>query len=92
MPRLVQYWMPRLSVEEAAEVGPPWHLTINGGFSPSGDGVVGIVWPIKQAKCSASGGGWKLDRLDWCEIIADPEVRSIENVGRFLQNPITAPN
>ena len=34
MPRLVQYWICRLSVLEAAEVGPPWLLTRRGGRSP----------------------------------------------------------
>ncbi len=36
MPRLVQYWIPRLSTLEAEAVGPPWHLTTSGGFSPGG--------------------------------------------------------
>ena len=85
MPRLVQYCMLRLSVEEAVEVGPPWHLTF-----AFGRGAIGIVWRIKQAEGSTSGGGRKLDRLDWREIIADTEVSAIENIGGFLQNPIAA--
>jgi hypothetical protein len=36
MPRLVQYWMRRSSAELPDEVGPPWHLTTSGGFSPAG--------------------------------------------------------
>ena len=36
MPRLVQYWIPRLRLDEAEAVGPPWHLTTSGGFSPDG--------------------------------------------------------
>ena len=36
MPRLVQYWVRRSRVLLAAEVGPPWHLTSSGGFSPAG--------------------------------------------------------
>ena len=43
MPRLVQYWMPRLSVEDAAEVGPPWILTTSGGTSPAGAAWSGLV-------------------------------------------------
>ena len=45
---------------------------------------------MKQTEGSATGGCRKLDRLDWREIIADPEVSSIENIGRFPQNPIVA--
>jgi hypothetical protein len=36
MPRLVQYWMRSSRVLEAAAVGPPWHFTTSGGFSPAG--------------------------------------------------------
>ena len=88
MPRLVQYWIPRLSVEEAAEVGPPWHLTSNGGFSHVGRGVIGIVWAINKPNAvrPAEVG----NSIGSTGEITDPEVCSIENVGRFLQNPIAA--
>ena len=86
MPRLVQYCMPRLSVLEAAAVGPPWHFTSNGGFSPGGGRIVGIVRRIEQAERGVAAGGRKLHALDPREVIRDAQVRAIEQVGRFLQD------
>jgi hypothetical protein len=44
----------------------------------------------KQAEGSATGGCRKLDRLDRHEIIADPELGSIENSLRLPQSKSNA--
>jgi hypothetical protein len=36
VPRLVNSWSPVAQPLNAADVGPPWDVTINGGSSPSG--------------------------------------------------------
>ena len=42
MPRVVQYWISRLSRALAADVGPPCETTISGGRSPSSGAADGF--------------------------------------------------
>jgi hypothetical protein len=55
-----------------------------------GRGEVGTVRTIKQAKSGTVAGGRKFDRLDRRKIIPDAEIRFIENIRRFFQNPMAA--
>ena len=53
-------------------------------------GIVGIVRRIEQTERSVPAGGGKFDGFDRGEIVGDAQVRAIENVGRFLEDPVSA--
>ena len=90
MPRLVQYWIPRLKRARRRRGRPAVALDQQRRLLLRRRRIVGIVRRVEQPECRLAARGRELHALDAREVVGDAQVGALENVGRLLQDRVPA--